>query len=100
VSAAGVETVGRPGFASGTVDVPDCAAPDWRKTYSIKNSQIGADFNRPPLLQPARIHFQIIALVPGQQQKLCRTASRDHRAGDSAIESGAKNEAAPGQGRL
>jgi hypothetical protein len=48
VSVAGVDTVGRPGLASGTDVVPDCARLSCARTLNIKSKQIGTIFNRAP----------------------------------------------------
>src|ERR1700676_1498353 len=45
VSVAGVDTVSRPGLASGTDDVPDCARPSGARQLKMKNKQIGTIFN-------------------------------------------------------
>jgi hypothetical protein len=49
VSVAGVDTVGRPGLASGTDDVTDCARLSRAKALNMQNKQIGMIFNLSPL---------------------------------------------------
>src|SRR5207302_8892707 len=57
VSVAGVETVGRPGLASGTEFIPDCAKPCCAKAQNIVSRQIGTNFNHPPCNRISRIHL-------------------------------------------
>jgi hypothetical protein len=48
VSVAGVDTVGRPGLASGTDVAPDCARLSCARTLNMKSKQIGTVFNLAP----------------------------------------------------
>ena len=48
VSVAGVDTVGRPGLASGMDVVPDCARLSCKRTLNMKSKQIGTVFNLAP----------------------------------------------------
>src|ERR1700719_3297799 len=55
VSVAGVDTVGRPGLASGTDDVIDCARLSRAKALNMQNKQIGMIFNLSPLNRRTQI---------------------------------------------
>jgi len=59
VSVAGVDTVGRPGLASGSDGVPDCAGLSRAKALNMHSKQIVTIFNLSPLKKTTQIYFRI-----------------------------------------
>src|ERR1700719_883492 len=58
VSVAGVDTVGRPGLASGSDVVPDCAELRGARRPNTPSKKIGTIFNLSPLKNTTQIYFR------------------------------------------
>jgi hypothetical protein len=66
VSVAGVDTVGRPGLASGTVGAPDYAGLSGAKALNIKSKQMETIFNLSPGNESRHLFVEQMRHIPAR----------------------------------